>query len=296
MHRSRTSVLLFLALTGCLPTSLAESRLSLPQSRQVVRLGSAVRTALQESFSHPKAAAELSATFQNALLPAMPEAFRNDCRNLMESWAGERGRDSSMWSVRLLDRQGGRVWLAFHCGSSLQDEDMARYFDERLALLHLDKGTIELLSPGPAVEETEGVLHYEFASQIALKNATGFSFRLTVDNNPCCDGPEYRSEERLVIFVDTPQGALEAISVMTGRDDSSHSDDPEIDTETTYHADITFERDANNLVTAASASFHEKVVDITWEGNKADHHTANERSGTLRFRWDPANFKFNEIR
>ena len=214
----------------------------------------------------------------------------------MEAWTGDRGRDSSIWSVRLLDRQGDRIWLAFHCGSSLKDEDMARYNDERLALLRLESGTIELLPPGPRDEENEGVLHYEFANQITLKKATGFCFRLTVGNNPCCDGPEYRSQERLVVFVGTPNGVMQALSVLTGRKDSSHSDDPDVDSETTYHADITFERDTNNLVTAARAVFHEKVVEITWEADKANPHTVSEHSGTLRFQWDPSSFQFEKAR
>jgi hypothetical protein len=242
------------------------------------------------------AAGELSAPLRNSILQTMPEDFRNECRSLMEAWAGDRGRDSSAWSVRLLDRQDDREWLAFHCGSSLQDEDMARYFDERLALLRLDSGTIELLPPGPRDEENEGVLHYEFANQLALKNATGFCFRLTVGNNPCCDGPEYRSQERLVIFVDTPNGAKESLSVVTGREDSSHSDDPEVDTDTIYHADIRFERDTNALVTAASAAFHEKVVDTIWEANKPNPHTVSEQSGRLHYQWNPSCFIFDEVR
>ena len=214
----------------------------------------------------------------------------------MEAWAGDRGRDSSAWTVRLLDSQHNREWLAFHCGSSLKDEDMARYWDERLALIRLNAGTIELLPPGPRDEENEGVLHYEFLHQVALKNTTGFCFRLTVDNNPCCDGPEYRSQERLVVFVGTPNGIRQALSVLTGRKDSSHSDDPEVDPETTYHAEVTFERGRNNLVTGVSAVFHEKVVDLTWEANKANPHTVSEHSGTLQFQWNPATFKFDKAR
>ena len=262
----------------------------------MVQLGEAARTALRDSFTHPLAVGRLPAPLQNSILQMMPEDFRNECRSLMESWAGDRGRDSSMWSVRLLDGQGNRKWLAFRCASSLPDEDMERYYDERLALLRLDSGTIELLPPGPRDEENEGVLHYELASQIALKKATGFCFRLTVDNNPCCDGPESRSQKRLVVFVDTPTGPAESLSLLTERDDSSHSDDPEIDTETTYHADIKFEHDLNSLVTAVSSAFHEKVIDTTWEGNKANKHTVSEHSGTLQFHWNPSSFKFEQAR
>jgi hypothetical protein len=296
MLRSRTSLLVSLIFTCCLPTSPAENRLNLSQSRQMVQLGEAARTALRDSFTHPVSAGELPAPLQNLILQMMPDDFRNECRSLMEAWAGDRGRDSSVWSVRLLDGQGDREWLAFHCGSILRDEDMERYYDERLALLRVDSGTIELLPPGPRDEENEGVLRYDFTHQITLKNATGFCFRLTVDNNPCCDGPEYRSQERLVIFVDTPNGAMESLSLLTGRKDSSHSDDPEVDTETTYHADISFEHDTHNLVTAASAVFHEKVTDITWEANKANPHTVSEHSGTLQFQWNPSNFKFEKAR
>lgn len=294
MLRSRTTFLLFLLLGCCRPTSPAENQLNLSQSRQLVQLGEGARTALRDGFSLPLAAGEIPVRLQNSILQVMPDDFRNECRGLMEAWAGDRGRDSSMWSVRLLDRQGDRVWMAFHCGSNLDDEDMTRYCDERLALLRLDSGTIELLPPGPRDEENEGVLHYEFANQIALKNAAGFCFRLSVDNNPCCDGPEYRSQERLVIFVDTPSGVMEPLSVIAERNDSSHSDDPEVDTETTYHADIKFEHDVNSLVTAVSAAFQEKVIDITWEDNKANQHTVSEHSGSLRFRWNPSSFKFEK--
>ena len=296
MVRSRTILLVSLVFSCCLQARPAQNRLNLSQSRQVVQLAKDTRAALRDGFSHPLAAGELPAPLRNSVLQIMPEDFRNECRSLMESWAGERGRDSSMWSVRLLDRQSDREWLAFHCGSGLKDEDMARYGDERLALLRLNSGTVELMPPGPRDEENEGVLHYDFASQIALKNATGFCFRLTVGNNPCCDGPEYRSQKRLVIFVDTPQGVLRSLSVVTARDNSSHSDDPEVDTETTYHADIQFEPDVNSLVTAVSAAFQEKVIDTTWEGDKPNYHTVSEHSGTLRFLWVPATYKFQEAR
>lgn len=296
MPRSRALLLVLLLLTCGLAASPADNRLDLSQSRQMVKLGEAARAGLKARFGHPVATGELPAPLRNSILQTMPEEFRNECRSLMESWAGDRGRDSSLWSVRLLHGHGSREWLAFHCGSSLQEEDMERYADERLALLRLDSGTFELLPPGPRDEENEGVLHYAFARQISLKNATGFCFRLTVGNNPCCDGPEYRSQERLVIFVETPHGVVESLSMLTARDDSSHSDDPEVDTETTYHADITFAHDATNLVIAARAVFHEKVVDTTWESNQAHPHTVGERSGTLHFEWNPSTFKFEKAR
>jgi hypothetical protein len=296
MHRLVTPGLLFLFFICFLRPHPAEARLNLPQVRQVVQLGGAARAAAWKYFSRSRTAGELPALLQDTLLQSMPENFRNDCGSLMEEWAGERGRDSGIWAVRLLDLQGARAWLAFGCGSRLKDEDMARYHDERLALLHLDTGALELLPLDADSQENEGVYQFEFAKSLALENATGFCFRVTIDNNPCCDGPEYRSQKRLMVFVDTPQGALESLSVVTARDDSSHSDDPEVDTETTYHAELEFERDMHNHATAVNATFHETAIDTTWESGKANHHTVSERSGTQRFRWNPTTFKFEEVR
>ena len=79
-------------------------------------------------------------------------------------------------------------------------------------------------------------------------------------------------------------------------DDSSHSDDPEVDSETTYRAQITLDRDAQNRGREVAASFHEEVKDITYEGEKANLHTVSQRSGTLRYRWIPASLHFEEIK
>ncbi len=293
--QSRTVALLIFFLTCCIWTHTAEARLNLPQVRQVIQLGDDAKAAAQDYFSRqlPHDGAELPASLQASLLRSLPENLASTCGILLEEWAGERGQSSSFWRVRLLHHQSHRVWLALRCGSRLQD--MARYYDERLALLHLNTSSLELLPLGPDTEDDEGVYSLQFSKRLVLKNAEGFSFHVGIGNNPCCDGPESRSQERLIVFADTAHGTFESLSVITARDDSSHSDDPEIDTETTYRADVNFEHDSNSFVTAASAAFHETVKDITWESGKARAHTASERSGTLRFRWNPTIFKFEKI-
>jgi len=78
--------------------------------------------------------------------------------------------------------------------------------------------------------------------------------------------------------------------------DSSHNDDPEVDSETTCHAQITLGRDAQNRGTAVAATFREEVKDITYEGEKSNAHTVSQRSGTLRYRGTPADMRFEEIK
>jgi len=293
--QSRAVALLIFLLTCCIWTHPAEARLNLPQVHQVVQLGDDAKAAAKDYFSRqlPQERAELPATLQASLLGSLSENFTSACGTLLEAWAGERGQSSSFWRVRLLNHQGDRVWLALRCGSRLQD--MARYYDERLALLHLNTSSLELLPLGPDTEDDEGVYSLQFSKRLALKNAEGFSFHVGISNNPCCDGPESRSQERLIVFADTPHGTFESLSVITARDDSSHSDDPEIDIETTYRARVNFEHDSNSFITAASAAFRETVKDITWESGKARAHTASDRSGTLRFRWNATTFRFIKI-
>jgi len=294
MLRSIKVNLLLLFITGSLYINAAEGRLNLPQARQVVQLGSSAGVDARNYFSRPQAAGELRAPLQEILLRGLSDNFLNACGNLMEEWGGERARGTSYWRVRLLDLQGTRAWLAFHCRSRLKD--LAQDYDERLAVLRLDTATLELLPLAPDAENDSDLYHLEFAKRLTLKNALGFSFRVMAGDNPCCDGPESRSQERLMVFVDTPGGAFESLSVVTARDDLSHCDDPEVDTETKYHADVEFERDANNFVTTAKSTFRETVIDTTWESGKAKPHTVNERSGTLHFRWNAATSKFEEIR
>lgn len=293
--RSRAVALLIFLFTCCVWTHNVEARLNLPQVHQGVRLGDDAKAAAQDYFSRqpPQEGADLPAPLQASLLRSLPENFKSACGALLQAWAGEKGQSSSFWRVRLLDHNGDRVWLALRCGSRLQY--MARYYDERLALLHLNTSSLELLPLGPDTEDDESVYSLQFSKRVALKNSEGFSFHVGIGNNPCCDGPESRSQERLIVFADTPHGAFESLSVITARDDSSHSDEPEIDTETTYRAHVNFEHDSGNFVTAASVTFHEIVKDITWDSGKARAHPSSERSGTLRFRWDPTTFKFKKI-
>jgi hypothetical protein len=293
--RFKAASVVYLALAGGLAARPASARLNLPQVRQLIKVSEQAATVARDYFFDVQAPSELPASLQDPVLNGLPESFRSACGGLMESWAGETARGTNYWRVRSLDRQGTRVWLAFRCGSRLQN--LGQYYDERLALLRLDAATLELLPLGPDAENDSDLYHIEFARHLALEGAKGFCFRVTTDDdNPCCAGPESRSQQRLIVFADTPHGIIESLSVVTARDDSSHSDDPDIDSETTYRADVKFERDANNLVTAATATFHQKVKDISWESAKAKRHTVSEGSGALRFRWNPRTSTFQEAR
>jgi hypothetical protein len=288
-----------LSIVGLLPLLLlsapAEARLNLLQSKQVVTLPGnlvrSIRADLEPSQPAPKV---FSLPIQADVLNTLPKEFRGACAAMIENW-GDIAKGTDEWHVRVLVRQADRVWLAFRCGSRAHEYE--KFYDERPALLRLETGKLEFFPLGPDAENDSTLYQVEFAELLPLDGAQGMAFKVTEPaGNPCCDGPESRSGERWMVFAETPYGVAELLSVVTARDDSSHSDDPEIDSEVTYRAQITLHRDERKLVREATAAFREEVKDITWDGAKANPHIVSVRSGTLRYRWNPASLHFEEIK
>lgn len=288
-----------LTLLGFFPLVLlaapAEAQLNLLQSKQVTTLPAnlvgSIRASLEPS---PTGSALFAVPLQADLVRTLPQDFRAACPSLIESW-GDIAKGTDEWRVRVLARQGDQVWLSFRCGSRAPGYE--KDYDERPALLHLATGKLEFVLLGSDVENNSTLYHVEFSEFLTLEGAQGVALKVIAPaGNPCCDGPESRSGETWRIFADSPNGVVELLSVTTARDDSSHSDDPEVDSETTYRAQITLNRGASNPDTAVVATFHEEVKDITYEGEKANAHIVSQRSGTQRYRWDPASMHFDEIK
>jgi len=270
-----------------------EARLNLPQSKQVVTLPAnlvrSIRASLEPS---PTAAVALPVPTQADLLSALPQDFRGACAAMIENW-GEIAKGTAEWHARVLVRQADQVWLAFRCGSRAPEYE--KDYDERPALMRLETGKLEFFPLGSDADNDSTLYHLEFSEFLPLEGAQGVAFKVTEPaGNPCCDGPESRSGESWRVFADSPHGVRELLSVTTARDDSSHCDEPEVDSETTYRAQIALDRDAQKLVREVAATFREEVKDITWDGAKANPHTVSERSGTLRYRWNPASLLFEE--
>jgi hypothetical protein len=288
-----------LTLVGLFPFVLlagppAEAQLNLLQSRQVITLPGnlvgSIRAGLEPSSTGPVA---FAAPIQAELVRALPQDFRAACRSLMESW-GDIAKGTDEWRVRVLVRQDDQLWLAFRCASRAREYE--KDYDERPALLRLATGKLELLPLGSDAE-SDTLYHIEFSEFLPLEGAQAVALKVTEPaENPGSDGPESRSGATWRVFADLPHGVAELLSVTTARDDSSHADDPEVDSETTYRAQITLGRDPQNRASEVAVTFHKEVKDITYEGEKANPHTVSQRSGTLRYRWTPASLHFEEIK
>ncbi len=288
-----------MTLVGLFPLLLlaapADARLNLLQSKQVITLPGnlvgSIRAGLEPSSAGP---VTFAAPIQADLVRALPEDFRAACTSMMESW-GDISKGTDEWRVRVLVRQDDQLWLAFRCASRARDYE--KDYDERPALLRLATGKLEFLPLGPDAENESTLYHIEFLELLPLEGAQAVAVKVTEPaETPCCDGPESRSGETWRVFADLPHGAAELLSVTTARDDSSSSDDPEVDSKTTYRAQITLDRDAQNRDKEVAVTFREEVKEITYEGEKANPHTVKQRSGTLRYRWTPASLRFEEIK
>ena len=274
----------------------AEARLDLLQSKQIITLPGnlvgSIRASLESSLELSSTGpVAFAAPIEAELLRALPQDFRAACTSMIESWGGiAKGTDE--WRVRILVRQDDQLWLAFRCASRALEYE--KDYDERPALLRLTTGKLEFLPLGPDAENDSTLYHIEFSELLPLEGAQGVAFKVTEPGEtPCCDGPESRSGETWRVFADLPQGAAELLSVTTARDDSSHCDDPEVDSETTYRAEITVDRDSQNRGKEVAATFREEVKEITYDGEKANPHTVSQRSGRLRYRWTPAALHFS---
>ncbi len=259
----------------------AVARLDLPQRPLIVKLGNEAAVPARNQFGSPAGFGELPSSLEQILVASLPADFRDACREMIGAW-GDNFAHTAEWRVFELHRQPKQVWLAFRCGSHLPD--YGQHYDERLALLRLDAATLEFLPNGPDADNDSALYHLEFAELPPIKGTEATAFRVTQPGeNPCCDGGDKVSEERLVVYTDSPHGIVEALSAVTRREVYSH-DDIEGDAETVYHAQVSFERDAQGRVTSAAATFREEV------------NGKLQRSGTLRYRWNPTAYRFEELK
>ncbi len=273
----------------------AQARLNLPQSRQVVTASAEIIRAVSLNLGQREGAGpHLEPPVQRLVLGILSQDFREACGEMIENW-GDIARGTAQWRVRTLYSKAGRVWLAFRCES--RASEYAKDYDERPALLRLDTGKLEFLPLGSDAQNDSTLYHIEFAEVLPLEGAEGVAFKVVEPaGNPCCDGPESRSGERWMVFAETPRGVTELLSVVTARDDSSHCDDPEVDSETTYRAQITLERGPRGTVREVVSTFTEEEKEISYEGEKAVPRIASQRSGTLRYRWNAQRLTFEDIK
>lgn len=273
-----------------LPASLQAS-LDLPQIEARVKLQASTAVLARQYWREGPRDATLPPPLEKQLIASLPAELTGGCRQMISYW-GQIAEGTERWSVRSLHAGGNTAWLAFRCGSSAHE--YAESYDERLAMLRLNEGVLDFVSVRPVLEGEWFMFHLKFDEDLPLPAGTGIVFRVSSStDNPCCDGGDRSSEERLVVFAADSGAPRQVLAVVTAKDDYSH-DDVDGDGETTYQAQVSFDRDSSGRVIAATTRFREQVKNYDLEGNLPPPQPS-PRVGELKFIWENSAGKFVEV-
>lgn len=226
--RFASTLFFSLAVLALAPAAWAQERINLPQQAGTVEVPPESGLKLQglrgeltsASLGAPPAAV------RDALLEALPGDLRRPCGAILEHW-GTVAQGTERWTVRILFRfeeeQNLHMLLSYRCGSSYSG--YADYYDERLAALRLSPAgaSLRLLPLADDCRNCSDLYHVGYSRSFPL--AEGRLVELKVANssdNPCCDGPEAWSAQRLLYLL-LPE-TEPVLWLTTGSERWSHDD------------------------------------------------------------------------
>jgi hypothetical protein len=184
-----------------------ERQMNLPHPGDQVVLPEAARQALVNTLAGGSYILDRgsSASFMGGL----PKSFSDSCGEVLQNW-GEEARRSAYWTVRVLlnlrTPQANQALLALRCGSNAPG--IEGFYDERPALVTFAAGATTLRFI-PLAEEcrhcAEPFFHVEYSQMLRVKDAVLLELQVSDTHNPCCDGGDEQTKERLV-FLAVPDG------------------------------------------------------------------------------------------
>jgi hypothetical protein len=264
------------------------ARLNLPQTTAGSQLSSVAAAAARDFFKTPGHAGPLSEKLAHELAESLPPEFASACRGMIEHWGAE-ARGTEFWSVRILAPEAGKIWLAFRCGSGLPV--YAESYDERLAVLDLSAGSLAFVPLGSDAENDSTLYHLRFNRVLPLPNASGIALAVnTSTDNPCCDGGDQVTEERLVVLMSESRGLRQVLNVIRERHDYIH-DDEDGDSEVIYKASLAFEPESEGRIVSVTARYREETKAYNLDGQLRNQQPA-PRVGEEVFRWDTTSGRF----
>jgi hypothetical protein len=263
----------------------AEAQLNLPQPKDQVVLPEGSRQALERTLAVHKYA--LDSASSASFMAGLPNSFRESCNQVVGHW-GEDAKNTAQWSVRVLlalrTPAGNQALLALRCGSSAPNAES--YYDERPALVSLssDSATLRFIPLAKECVNCAPFYHIEFSQILTVKGALLMELRVNDSNsdNPCCDGVDQDSRDRLVVL-EVPGGqqvlALDEMIDDISGDDSDDNDDGHL----LCHAKVDYTRDlAGN------------VESIRSEMRCAEDNKPQPEVKERTFRWNAGARRFDE--
>jgi hypothetical protein len=267
-----------------LPALAYAGGLNLPQPKDQVVLPEASRLVLENTLAGGKFALDRASSA--LFMEGLPKPFRDSCNQVVGHW-GENAKQTEQWTVRVLlslrTPQGRQALLALRCGSSAPNAES--YYDERPALVSFGSGwaTLRFIPLAKECANCSPFYHIEFSQMLTVKGALLMELRVSDSNtdNPCCDGADQDSRDRLVIL-EVPDGqqvlALDEMTEAISGDDSDDSGDGHL----LCHANVDYARDLAGNVESIRSEMRCAEDDKPLE--------VKERT----FRWNAATRRFDE--
>lgn len=263
----------------------AEARLNLPQLSQTVTLPAATQQQLRAAYRPTGRAPMLaSPVVQRLLIAGLPAELRNACAEVVNGW-GDLARGTGRWEIRGLhfERDGARLlhFLAFQCGSTLEDYKMA--LDERLAVLELDP-TAARLRFFPFAEDCANcseLYQVDYSGMFPLERGRLLALQVSsTTENPCCDGPHRESRDTL-LYLALPE--VEPVLTLELQHTRLDHADVEGDQREDCHTKIDYATDAQDHPTEITATTTCYV-----NAKPQPPETRRYRWDATRRRWEPA--------
>lgn len=258
------------------------SRLNLPQvSAEITLSPEEVRPIFEPHGGNEDRV--LDGHFASYVIGSLPADLRNGCHDMVPDFGPAAAANTSWnWSVRLLHTEGDKeqsALLALRCTVHVPD---ITFYDERLAALSNGKTIVlKLLPLEKDCTNCADVYHLKFVQRFDADN--GYFAELRVEHtteNPCCDGGDIESGERLLLIA-LPSGV--SVLALDAEEYRYSNDDADGDTETRCKAAVTYERDSAAKLRALAAE-----TSCTENGKFAPS------SKVTRYRWDRAKGRFTE--
>lgn len=275
---------LFLALALLIASPLS-ARYNLPQVSKRIPIRGERHTELRQFFAGQREGAVMPAGVEGVLLDALEPVYWSGCREMISHW-GEEARASARDSVRVLYRAMSeastvQVVLAYRCSSALRS--YAEGYDERLAWLTVapTHSEIVLLPHAGGVEDDFDLSRIEFTGVAGVPSGTAVRLRIEIRlNDLVLAGPEAWEVEKEIWYVARPGGPEPVLDLEVAKDEYSHSDGPEGDSEKHAKTELRLERNAVG-----------EVVAVVAETAKTETDKPPTKS-TVRYRWRPENQRF----
>jgi hypothetical protein len=168
------------------------------------------------------------------LLKYLPKEYKKGCKDMIATW-GTETINSSETAVKLLhlvnySKNNQQILLVYTCFSSAKEYG-DKYYDERLAVLHVDSATSSITMI-PHDKECNNCTELSqiglYEDTLKINNSPAISIIIGKTNeNPCCGSTDKIEEISIKYFTTDPEAFKEQLTLVVSSEETFHNDQDE---------------------------------------------------------------------